>query len=366
MSPQIQYRDINLGEAKLAVIAKANAIARDYLAGGDTLTLRQLYYQFVSRGLIDNKDTEYKRLGGILNDARYAGLFDWTYITDRTRNVRGGDGGDEDPRDVVHDLSFYAALWEGQRERVEVWVEKDALVDVVGRAANPLRTPYFSCRGYTSASEVWAAAQRIEGYLDEPEVYHVTVLHLGDHDPSGIDMTRDITERLHLFLAGDGFDPDRLEVLRIALNRDQVDQYNPPPNPAKITDSRADGYIRRHGQSSWELDALEPAVLRALIQSYIRPLIDEPTWDARVQFERDAGATLAAFSSHYDEIHTSTRPVYSRSPTSPRTDRTAHPCDTFGALRSCGAPSTADPDRDPAVFRRLGTGHDASERRIFH
>lgn len=303
MSPRIAYREVNFRPATLATIEQANAIARDYMAGGDSLTLRQLYYRFVAADLIPNKDTEYNRLGEILNDARYAGLFDWNYLTDRTRNVRGGDGADSDPKDVVQDLSFYAALWEGQANRVEVWVEKDALVDVVGRAANPLRTPFFSCRGYTSASEVWAAARRLEGYLDEDGVEQVVILHLGDHDPSGIDMTRDIRDRLTTFLDGDGYDSGLLEVRRIALNMPQIDEYKPPPNPAKISDSRAGAYIARYGPSSWELDALEPTVLRNLITDTIAPLIDREMWKARAAFEADGQATLSAFSAHYDRLH---------------------------------------------------------------
>lgn len=301
--PLIQYREINFKPAALAIIDHAVQIANTYARGGDSLTLRQLYYRFVAADLIPNKDTEYKRLGGIINDARYAGLFDWSHLTDRTRNIRGGDGGDSDPRNIVEGLFFYAAVWEGQANRVEVWVEKDALVDVVGRAANPLRTPYFSCRGYTSASELWAAAQRIEGYLDKDEVENVTILHLGDHDPSGIDMTRDIEDRLTTFLDGDGYNSSDLTVHRIALNRPQIDEYNPPPNPAKLDDPRARSYVAQHGRTSWELDALEPAVLRALITSHIRPLIDPDEWKKRIDFQKDGQATLDAFSSHYDEIH---------------------------------------------------------------
>jgi len=301
--PKIAYRDIRLPAAHLAIVDQANEIIEEIEAGGDTLSLRQLYYQFVSKAWLPNDDKEYKRLGGIINNARYAGLVDWTSITDRTRNVRGGDGADSDPKVVVQDLAFYAALWEGQPERVEVWVEKDALVDVVARAANPLRTPFFSCRGYTSASEVWAAAQRIEGYLDEDDVEQVTILHLGDHDPSGIDMTRDITARLELFLDGDSYNSSDLTVERIALNMPQVEQYNPPPNPAKITDSRAAGYISQYGTESWELDALPPRVLRALITERLRPHIDTDKWEERAKFEADGQATLSAFSEHYDRIH---------------------------------------------------------------
>jgi hypothetical protein len=299
---RIRYRDVNFRPAALEVIEQANTLAESYIAQGYSLTLRQLYYQFVSRDLIANKDTEYKRLGSILNDARYAGLFDWSYITDRTRNVRGGDGSMTDPAQTIDPLYYSSALWEGQTERVEVWVEKDALVDVVGRAAGAYRAAYFSCRGYTSASEVWAAARRIERYFDEDGVEHVTVIHLGDHDPSGIDMTRDITERLELFLDGDGYDAGALTVNRIALNRDQIDQYNPPPNPAKITDSRARAYIRRHGQSSWELDALEPSVLDALIRRQIVPFIDDAKWKARGEVQGHGRATLKAVKDHYRDV----------------------------------------------------------------
>src|ERR1041384_3871151 len=143
-----RYRNINISPARLAIIEQANEIAARYNQQGLSLTRRQLYYRFVARDLIPNKQSEYKRLGSIINDARYAGLFDWSLITDRTRNIRGGDGSGTDPRHSVENLRFYAAYWEGQTERVEVWVEKDALVDVIGRAANRVRTPYFSCRGY--------------------------------------------------------------------------------------------------------------------------------------------------------------------------------------------------------------------------
>ena len=300
--PMIPYRDLAIGRSRLEIIDRAVEIARTYSRAGDSLTLRQLYYRFVANGWIDNKQSEYKRLGDIINDARYAGLMDWRWITDRTRNKEGGDGGDEDPAQVVRELYFYAAIWAGQTKRVEVWVEKDALKDVVARAANPLRTPYFSCRGYTSASEVWAAAQRIEGYLDTDEVEEVLIIHLGDHDPSGIDMTRDITDRLSEFLEGDGYDSSQLVVDRIALNMPQVELYSPPPNPAKLTDSRSKPYIRRYGPASWELDALEPAVLRQLITDRIRREIDPKPWGERMAFQTRNQTILDAFGDHYEAI----------------------------------------------------------------
>lgn len=300
--PKIAYRSINFKPATLATIAHANEIARDYLSQGYSLTLRQLYYRFVAADLIANRQTEYKRLGSILDDARYAGLFDWNLIEDRTRNIEGGFGGSESPADTI-DPAFYARpWWKGQPERVEVWVEKDALKQVIGRAAGAFRVPYFSCRGYTSSSEIWRAARRIERYVDEG-VRKVTILHLGDHDPSGIDMSRDIEDRLLTFLIGDGYlDRFNFELVRIALNRDQVDLYKPPPNPAKETDSRFAGYITVHGSKSWELDALEPRVLDALIQGEIAKLVNDDLMDEQKELEEAGEAELRAIKDHYDDI----------------------------------------------------------------
>lgn len=300
---RIRYREINIGPGRLRVIQQANDIAERYSRMGLSLTLRQLYYQFVSLDLIPNRQQEYKRLGDIINDARYAGLFDWDLISDRTRNASGGDFGEDDdshPETVINPRYFSVTQWVGQPHRVEVWVEKDALVDVIQRGAQGTRTVTFSCRGYTSSSEVWAAAQRIEAYYDDPAVEDVTIIHLGDHDPSGIDMTRDITDRLNEFLWGDGF--NAVNVKRIALNMDQVLQYNPPPNPAKTTDSRYGRYIRSYGTESWELDALQPEVLMDLIGREVQQHIEPDLWEARRAMTARGQATLKAVRDNYDDI----------------------------------------------------------------
>jgi len=86
--PKIKYVDHRFSPETRLVIEQANRIITDYQRQGYDLTLRQLYYQFVSRDLIPNSDREYKRLGSVINDARLAGLIDWYAITDRTRNLR--------------------------------------------------------------------------------------------------------------------------------------------------------------------------------------------------------------------------------------------------------------------------------------
>jgi hypothetical protein len=268
---------------------------------GFDLTLRQLFYQHVSRGWIANKQTEYKRLGGVIADARLAGLIDWDYIQDRTRNLRDRSHWNS-PAQIVRAVAeqYHKSMWEHQRTRVEVWIEKDALVGVIANVCHDLDLPHFSCRGYTSLSEVWVAARRIEGYMRGGK--EVVVIHLGDHDSSGIDMTRDIEDRLCTFLVGDGFNGLDLTIERIALNMDQVVAYNPPPNPAKTTDPRAAGYIAKHGEESWELDALEPTVIERLIRETAESYIDWTIWDEDKEKLEAERAVLSAISDRFTEV----------------------------------------------------------------
>ena len=282
---KIKYQDQRFNSSSLKVIQYANDIIEEYQAQGFDLTLRQLYYQFVSRDLIPNQQKEYKKLGSIINDARLAGLISWEAIVDRTRNLVVSPHW-SGPREIVEACSrqFQIDKWEGQKYRVEVWIEKDALVGVIENVCKQNDVPYFSCRGYTSQSEMWSAGRRLKEICDYQNQTPI-IIHLGDHDPSGIDMSRDIEDRLELFMGG-------LSVKRIALNMDQVEEYNPPPNPAKITDSRATAYIRKFGRESWELDALEPSVLSTLIQETINEYKDEDLWTEALEEEQAHRDTL--------------------------------------------------------------------------
>ncbi len=293
--PKVRYVDIAFSPARLAVIDQANRIIEEYAAQGFDLTLRQLYYQFVSRDLIPNRQQEYKRLGDIVNDGRLAGLIDWNSITDRTRNLRALPHW-SDPAEIVSSAAaqFRVDKWGSQPHRVEVWIEKDALVGVIEGVCHELDVPYFSCRGYTSQSEMWAAAQRILAHTRRGQ--EPVVLHLGDHDPSGIDMSRDIQDRLELFTGG------RVLFVRLALNRPQVEQYAPPPNPAKTTDSRYNAYIREHGDESWELDALEPSVIADLIRAAVASFRVVAEWREEAAREEKGRRLLGAVTERWAEV----------------------------------------------------------------
>ena len=284
----------------LALVETCNAIIGEYTAAGYILTLRQLYYQLVSRDVIANKQSEYKRVGSIVNDARLAGLIDWDALEDRTRNVRSISHWDS-PEQIISAVASQYAIdkWEDQTVRPEVWIEKDALVGVIERICNELDVAYFSCRGYTSQSEMWGAAQRFIRNAKDGQSTHV--IHLGDHDPSGIDMSRDIEERIRMFMRHHGVAAS-LQFTRIALNRDQIDQYDPPPNPAKSTDSRFQGYLNEHGDESWELDALEPQVLSDLVRAKVKSLRDERRYVRKLQHENDEKSQLLKVSNRWDEV----------------------------------------------------------------
>lgn len=298
--PKIVYQEKNFKEDTLSLIAQCNAIVTAYEAQGLDLTLRQLYYQLVSRNVIRNQQKEYARLSGIVNDARLAGLIDWDSITDRTRNLRSLAHWNS-PEDIMNVCAnqFRIDKWKNQRFYVEVWIEKDALVGVIEGVCNEFDLPHFSCRGYTSQSEMWGAAMRLVGRMQAGK--RCVILHLGDHDPSGIDMTRDIRERLTMFTdkhyrAG----MKDIEVKRIALQMEQIEQYNPPPNPAKATDARFVGYQQEFGDECWELDALEPNVIIQLIRDEIEQLIDQDAFDAVVGEEDEAKEDIGFVAKFFD------------------------------------------------------------------
>lgn len=293
--PKIAYVPKKFNAEHTGIIQQANTIIAEYAAQGFDLTLRQLYYQFVARDLMPNTQKSYKRLGGILSDARRAGLIDWDSMVDRTRHIRVPPSW-TNPEAIVEVCArtFTLDLWRDQPFRPEVWVEKDALVGVLETACEPWRCPYFSCRGYTSDSDIWRAAQRLsrQGRGGQTPI----VFHLGDHDPSGIDMSRDIADRLELFGRG------KIKVKRIALNQDQVEEHNPPPNPAKETDSRFTQYSDLYGDESWELDALNPTIISGLIAAEMDEIIVSVNWNAALAEQTEARRLLQAVADDWENL----------------------------------------------------------------
>lgn len=312
--PLIRYETKRFERKTLEIIGAVNTILADFRRQGYDMTLRQVYYQMIAKDLFpdtwidraynqrngldpETKNTikNYKNLGTIIGNARRAGMIDWDSIVDRTRNLKGNSHWDS-PASIIRGAArgFRYDLWENQPHRVEVWVEKEALVGVIERACIGLDIDFFACKGYASDPELWAAGQRLKSYRDRGQ--EPIVLHFGDHDPSGIDMTRDIIDRLLMF------SEDTIEVRRLALTMDQIEEFNPPPNPAKESDSRIAGYRAMYGDDSWELDALTPTVIGDLIRQEVASIVDEEEWDAAVVRQDEAREELKGISDKYPRV----------------------------------------------------------------
>lgn len=281
-----QYQEINFQSKKLELILWIKGVIDEY--SGMSISVRQIYYQGVARGIIPNSDRSYDRIQSAVNDGRLAGYLPWTAIEDRGRSLMGHRTWIS-PAAAVKSVrrEYKMDLWASQDWRPEVWVEKAALEGVVGDICSRLRVDFYATRGYDSQSQQWAAGQRLASYVRKGQ--RPIIFHLGDHDPSGIDMTRDITERLTMFTGVP------VIVQRLALNMRQIEQYNPPPFHAKLSDARAAGYIEQYGRDSWELDALDPNVIKGLIEDNVAMIRDESAWSEALAEEVEDKRVLDDF-----------------------------------------------------------------------
>lgn len=266
---KIAFRKNTLRADRLARVKTINGIIEEYQDAGYRLTLRQLYYQLVSRDVIPNKQREYANLSSLLTDARMMGLVDWSAIEDRLRRPEQPSAWNS-PEDALESLAsqYEKPRQEGQNVYVEVWVEKDALSGVLSRVTEKYHIPILVNRGYSSASAMYEAYRR---FKSKTPWQKIRIIYLGDYDPSGIDMIRDVEDRIREFFQRTNVD---FQVLPVALTRAQIDQYDPPENPAKVSDSRYNKFAAEHGESSWEVDALRPEVLDQILTDAIEELID--------------------------------------------------------------------------------------------
>lgn len=181
-------------EAKIVI---ANQIIDTYAAGGLRLTLRQLYYQFVAHHDLPNTERSYKNLASLISDARLAGRVDWNAIEDRGRVVQSpSEWGSIENIVEAAIRGFRLPRWAGQDHYAELWVEKQALAGVLEPIAREYHVPLMVNKGYSSQSAMWEAAGR---YLSNGDGRELVLFYLGDHDPSGEDMVRDIRDRLATF-----------------------------------------------------------------------------------------------------------------------------------------------------------------------
>ena len=285
------YKEQRFQAKTRLVIERANGIIETYMNAGYRLTVRQLHYQMVVRNWRENTERAYQNLSDILSNARYAGLVDWDAIEDRGRPVHRQSHW-ENPGEILKSAanSFNVDKWVGQPYQPEVWIEKDALTGVIEDVCERWDVSYFACKGYASTSCAYDAARRLQRYHSLGRL--PVILYLGDFDPSGEDMSRDLLERMSMFGV-------EVELRRLALNPDQIKRHNPPPQMVKKADARAKEFIKRNGANCWELDALGPDIIIGLIENEIESLIDVDRWNAQVRRQEEGKALLEHGANDY-------------------------------------------------------------------
>lgn len=320
---KITFRNkLSMSNFNKEMLIKINSIIEDYQAQGYKLTLRQLYYQLVSRDIIPNKQSEYEKIGNLLVKGRMAGIVDFDAIEDRVR-VPKLPYYNSDINDAIDDAQEHYRLdrMDDQDNYIELWVEKDALSSVLSRRSYYYHVNLMVNRGYSSCTAMFDAYERFNRKLVEGK--KVSILYLGDFDPSGLDMIKsDIPKRIKEFLIEqpqynkirimdavgldeedyDNYIEENVEFRHVSLTQPQIQEHNPPENPAKLKDPRSEWYVSNFGLSSWEVDALNPEILHDIIDTNILQLIDEDKFKAKLELEKIHKEKLQLIPSYIEGL----------------------------------------------------------------
>lgn len=292
-----KFREVKFNKNSKVILDKIFAVVDEYAAQQIKLTLRQLYYQLVARGFIENKESEYKKTSRLLKKARYGGLVDWKSIEDRSRTPELPYHYENVPDFIESALhSFRLNRWAGQEYYVELITEKDALSSVLSPIVyRKYHMGFNVVHGYSSVTSIYEISKRFMEALKSGK--KAIVLYVGDHDPSGLDMVRDIEDRLKELLR---YLP--VDIIPVALTMEQIEEFNPPPNPAKTNDTRAKSYIQHFGSESWEVDALRPEVLIRFVEGAIHDYLDVDGMNEVIERENREREKLGYVAKNFDAL----------------------------------------------------------------
>ncbi len=313
------------------ILPRVKELKREYKRMGIKPSLRAVFYRLVSERLLPNLHKCYHRLATKLKEEREIGL-EWVSLKgeeeevrygidpdafeDPSRRVIGGDIGFSSIEEYFNEFldymerSYIRRRWENQPKQVIMWLEKEALAGVLENVAKKYRVKLIPAKGYASFTCVFKHLVK-EIDLNKPLV----ILLFTDFDPSGQDMVKDLRKRVSKYIfkyyAMDEEDYDTvikvhedyvwhddysfekiyvsegIEVKKVALTRDQVIKYNLPPIMAKESDPRFHWFKRTYGDKATELDALPPAILKALAERAILENIDVEKWRKTERIERE-------------------------------------------------------------------------------
>lgn len=287
--------------------AQVSSIVDAYMEKNIKLSNRQLYYRLVGKKWIPNYIEIYKRICAFLTDCRYGGYIDWDAIEDRGR-VPKRKSQWESVQSLIESAiaSYRLPRWKDQKYYVELYCEKEAMESVLRPIADKYHLYFGYNKGYCSASTIREIAERTEKQILNGK--EVVLLYLGDHDPSGLDMIRDVETRVREFLEvwfstkgkitymeSQYFVDEHFKIKHVALKKEQIEQYDLPPNPAKFSDPRAKDYINEYGEISWELDALEPEILIQLTEDAILQYLNVDKYNKWIKQEKEESKKLFNF-----------------------------------------------------------------------
>jgi hypothetical protein len=236
--------------------------ADSILTAHNPMTVRQVYYQLVSRQVIKNDRSQYQAVSNALVQARQEGFIPWEWIEDRLRRPRAVSMWGSLPAFGDTVLSSYRRdVWGCQPRYIELWLEKDALSGIFEDVLEPYGVTLNVGQGYDGWSSIHNASKRYGTGGD------VTVLYFGDFDPSGEDMVRSLKERLSFFKSSS-------EIMKVAITYEDIALYNLPPDFTKAKDTRAKGFVTKYGNVAVELDALPVDVLTKRITGEVESRMD--------------------------------------------------------------------------------------------
>lgn len=290
------------------IISAVRHIANKSAQTGYDISIRGVYYKLVAQNLIPNYRQAYKKLGDIIRDARYAGVLDWDVIKidgARSKQIQYAvDGVDDALEDTIEKYKLDRQA--GQSNYIEVWCEKDTLVDLLRTITDKYHIPLCIAKGRQSTSAIYKAYQRARHAVSEGR--QVKLIYVGDHDPDGLDMIRDVKDRINEMLESSqthyencGLDykyhlTGALEVIPAALTLDQIRQYNLPPNYAKETSACYKKYVKTYKTTEcWEVDALDNEILHDIVEKHILDLINVVMYTNIIEQEKADRETLREF-----------------------------------------------------------------------
>lgn len=355
---RVRYIKKEFRDEKAALVPHIQRVFDEYAAQGYLLNARGIAYRLEGQGIIRKTEDSFQQVETVVKEGRLMGLFDWDGLpVDSARALREYAMW----KDPAHRLRSAANnhltdKWNRQQNRVEVWTEKEGLLGIIQGACENEDVPYRALTGYDAIAALRQGAHRSlnrnwlgrvllryqdtygngmisatsilkylrmeeEDLTDDEKVrklwsrlktweaeekdkelptQHLVVLYIGDHDPSGCNITDKVREELALYGAWD------FTVERIAITCEETCQSDDPElhsAPAKVTDARHRGYVIEHGsEEAWEVESLEPSVLSQRVTDAIDQWRDPDAWEEAVDDEEAQRALLTRCAIRWEDV----------------------------------------------------------------